>query len=24
VRSLPITPARVLAALDREKSGGTW
>jgi xanthine dehydrogenase YagR molybdenum-binding subunit len=24
VRSLPITPARVLAALDLEKSGGTW
>jgi xanthine dehydrogenase YagR molybdenum-binding subunit len=24
VRSLPITPGKVLAALDAEKSGGTW
>jgi xanthine dehydrogenase YagR molybdenum-binding subunit len=24
VRSLPITPDRVLAAIDAEKSGGTW
>jgi xanthine dehydrogenase YagR molybdenum-binding subunit len=24
VRSLPLTPDKVLAAIDAEKSGGTW